>query len=287
MSDVTVVCCWTNESMYNDFVNTLKAQDVGCEIIGIDNRGNKGFTSCASAYNSVIDDIKTKYVIYSHQDILLNAPDVLSKFLSYLETLGHDDILGIAGVRFESPKISGIISDIRNPHPFLSDKLIFAGCICGQRVVGGITKCDALDECFFGGHTEHFRNYPFDSEICDNWHLYAVEACLNAKLNANAEIWVCSADVIHRSSGNANSAFVSGFCRLCRKYANDFPFIRASCGGSFTDEKSLKKFVRRYYFHLAPQVAFLRFLARTNAYIFMRKIYRTLKLLIPKKNKSN
>ena len=40
MSDVTVVCCWTNESMYNDFVNTLKAQDVSCEIIGIDNRGN-------------------------------------------------------------------------------------------------------------------------------------------------------------------------------------------------------------------------------------------------------
>lgn len=52
--------------MYGDFVNSLKAQDVPCEIIGIDNRGNKGFTSCASAYNSVIDEIQTEYVIYSH-----------------------------------------------------------------------------------------------------------------------------------------------------------------------------------------------------------------------------
>lgn len=287
MSDVTVVCCWTNETMFNDFVNTLNAQDTGYELIGIDNRGNKGFSSCAAAYNSVIDEIKTEFVIYSHQDILLNAPDVLSKFLAYLRTLGHDDILGVAGVRFESSELSGIISDIRNPHPFLKDELILAGGICGQRVEGGIMKCDSLDECLFGGFTEHFRNYPFDAEVCDNWHLYAVEACLNTKANANGQVWVCSADIIHRSSGNVNSAFISGFCRLCRKYARDFPFIRASCGGSFTDEKSLKKFARRYYLHIAPQVAFLRFLARTNVYSFTRKIYRTFKLLIPKKNQTN
>ena len=276
MSDVTVVCCWTNESMYNDFVNTLKAQDVGCEIIGIDNRGNKGFTSCASAYNSIIDDIKTKYVIYSHQDILLNAPDVLSKFLSHLETLGHDDILGIAGVRFESPKISGIISDIQNPHPFLGYPIL-AGGKTGIRVKGGIMECDTLDECLFGGYTEHFRNYPFDSETCDNWHLYAAEACLNAKANANAKIWVCSADVTHRSSGNVNTAFMDGFCRLCRKYANDFPFIRATCGSSFTDEKSLKELLHNYRFRAAPQNKFMKFLARIHVYTFLRKIYRAVK----------
>ena len=264
MSNVTVVCCWTNESMYGDFVNTLKSQDTPCEIISIDNRGNKGFTSCAAAYNSVIDEIKTEYVIYSHQDILLNAPDVLSKFLSHLERLGHDDILGVAGVRFESPKLSGIISDIKNPHPYLGN-LILAGGKNGKRVEGGIMECDTLDECFFGGYTRHFRKYPFDEVTCDNWHLYAAEACMNAKVNAHAKIWVCSPDIIHRSVGNINSVFVDDFCKLCRKYASDFPFIRTTCESLFTDEKGLKKYVRDKYIQdirKFPKQALMNFITR-------------------------
>ena len=270
MCDVTIVCCWTNEKMYNDFVNTLKAQDTPYELIGIDNRGNKGFTSCAAAYNSVIDEIKTKYVIYSHQDILLNAPDVLSKFLSYLGQIGHDDILGVAGVRLESPEVSGLITDMKHPHPYLGmEELTLAG---RNRVEGGIMECGTLDECFFGGYTQHFRDYPFDEVTCDNWHLYAAEACLNAKARANAKIWVCSAaDIVHMSSGNENSAFMSGFCKLCRKYAGDFPYIRTTCGASFTDEKGIKKYVRKYYIRKYCKQTLMKFMAKINIYTYMRK----------------
>ncbi len=272
MCDVTVVCCWTNEKMYNEFLDTLKAQDTPCKIIGIDNRGNKGFTSCASAYNSVIDDIQTKYVIYSHQDILLNAPDVLSRFLSYLENLGHDDILGVAGTRFESPEISGTFTDMKHPHPY-DGGLMPAG---RTSVPGGITECDVIDECFFGGRTSHFRNYPFDAEICDNWHLYAVEACMKAKTKLHAKIWVCSADIIHRSAGNINSSFVLGFYKLCRKYAGDFPFIRTTCGGAYTDNKGLRQYLMRHFFVDGPKKALMRFMSRINIYVYMRKIYRCL-----------
>ena len=276
MCDVTVVSCWTNESMYNDFVNTLKSQDVPCKIIGIDNRGNKGFTSCAAAYNSVIDEIKTKYVIYSHQDILLNAPDVLSKFLSYISGLGHDDILGVAGIRFDSREFSGIITDIKQPHTYLGmEELIPAG---EDRVEGGITECDTLDECFFGGYTQHFRDYPFDEVTCDNWHLYAVEACLNAKANANAKIWVFSADIIHLSAGNVNSKFVSGLCKLCRKYAGNFPLIRTTNASTFTDKKGLRKYILQHYiFSKFSRQALMKFMAKINVYTYMRKIYRVFK----------
>lgn len=273
MSDVTVICCWTNEGMYNDFVNTLKSQSVTCELIGIDNRGNKGFTCCASAYNSVINQVKTKYVIYSHQDILLNDSEVLSKFLSYLETLGHDDILGVAGVRFESPEVSDIITDIKHIHPYAGG-LIYPG---KNRVEGGIMECDTIDECFFGGYTEHFRDYPFDEKTCNNWHLYAAEACMNTKVNAHAKIWVCSANIIHRSMGNINSKFIFGFCRLCRKYADNFPFIRTTCRFSLTDDYHLRRHVFRYY----KGVVF-DFMKRINIYVPLRKIYRAVKKLTKK-----
>lgn len=277
MSEVTVVCCWTNETMYNDFVNTLKAQDTPCEIIGIDNRGNKGFTSCAGAYNSVIDDVKTEYVIFSHQDILLRSSDVLSKFVSYLGKIGHDDILGVAGVRFESPEISGIFSDIKQMNLYTGE-LFWPS---KYRVDGGIMECDTLDECFFGGYTQHFRDYPFDAETCDNWHLYAAEACMKANTKAHARIWVCSTDIIHKSTGNINLSFALGFRKLCRKYANDFPFVRVTCGYSFTSEKGLRRYMlshvrKRLVYHLiiVPRDTIFGLLHRAKIYVLVRKIYR-------------
>ncbi|MBQ3448053.1 MAG: hypothetical protein IJG37_10460 [Synergistaceae bacterium] len=229
MSDVTVVCCWTNEKMYGDLVNSLKAQDIPCEIIGIDNRGNKGFTSCAAAYNSVMDDVKTKYVVYSHQDILLDDAGTMSKFAEYLGRINRDDIVGVAGVRFDR---AVIITNIMQKWHSKNDEISYAG---SRRVEGGMMECDTVDECFFGGHTEHFREYPFDAEICDNWHLYAVEACLRTKSSGAGKIFVCDTPLIHLSSGTLSLKFWRNFYGVCRKYADKFPFIRTTCIDSRTD----------------------------------------------------
>ena len=174
MSEVTVVCCYNNQEVYNDFVNTLKTQSYPCEVIGIDNRDNKAFTSCASAYNSVMKQVSTKYVIYSHQDILLEESDTLEKFVSYLDHIRTHDILGVAGVCEDKPEV---FTNIR--HRWNSTgKISYAG---QYRVEGNMMEGLTVDECFFGGRAEHFREYPFDENICDNWHLYAVDACLNTK----------------------------------------------------------------------------------------------------------
>ena len=176
MNEVTVVCCYNNESVYNDFVSTLKSQTCGYDLIGIDNRGNKSFTSCAAAYNSVIDEVKTKYVIYSHQDILLEGSDALAKFVSYLDRIKRDDILGVAGVKFSDPRTITNIMHRSNQ----TGKIIPAGV---YRLEGDMMMCDTVDECFFGGYTEHFRRNPFNESICNSWHFYAAEACLRTKLN--------------------------------------------------------------------------------------------------------
>ena len=176
MSEVTVICCWNDEKMYGDFVNTLKTQDCPYELIGIDNRGNGAFKSCAAAYNSVINQVKTKYVVYSHQDILMNEPDTLGKFVAYLERTGLDDILGAAGCKFDT---KGVFADFKHVIK-LTGELKPAG---DYEVEDGFMEADTLDECFFGGHAEHFMRNPFDEVVCSGWHLYAAEACLRTKSN--------------------------------------------------------------------------------------------------------
>ena len=227
MNEVTIVCCYNNEAVYNDFVNTLKAQTCGYDLIGIDNRGNKGFTSCAAAYNSVIDDIKTKYVIYSHQDILLQGSESLSEFVSYLDRIGQDDILGVAGTKFNE---KGLFSNMKHTDS-RTGELIYPG---NERVRGSIMECDAVDECFFGGYTEHFRDKPFNETLCDNWHLYAVEACLNTKVGTG-NVYVCDLFLVHNSDGgNIDFTFYNGFYKLCRHYSKNFSFIRTTCASSKT-----------------------------------------------------
>ena len=143
MSDVTIVCCYNDEKVYQDFVSTVKSQTCPCEIIGIDNRGNRAFTSCAAAYNSVIDRVRTKFVVYSHQDILLKGSDCLEKFVGFLEGLGREDILGVAGSKFDSPSgFSNIAHRNSQTGEIVHGPSSFPEC--------GIIECDTVDECFFG-----------------------------------------------------------------------------------------------------------------------------------------
>ena len=172
MSDepkVTIACCYGSPAKFRDFVATLETQTCPYELIGLENENDKNFSSCSSAYNSIINQVKTKYVIFSHCDILLSRPDHLAKFVSYLERTERDDILGVAGVRFDT---FGVYSNVRHYMNQIGE-LVQAG---RHMVEGGMMEVDTLDECFFGGHTSHFQEYPLDEEICDNWHLYAVEA---------------------------------------------------------------------------------------------------------------
>ena len=96
MSLITVVCCYNDRKQYQEFTETLNRQNMTCELIGIDNC-NHEFSSCSSALNSVRETVRTKYVIYSHQDIRLPEENMLARFAEYLEQIGTYDILGVAG----------------------------------------------------------------------------------------------------------------------------------------------------------------------------------------------
>ena len=267
MSDkciVTIVCCYNDTSVYNNFVASLQNQTCPYKLIGINNGDNAGFSSCAAAYNSVISNVDTKYVIYSHQDILLKDANSLEKFVAYLERINEDDILGVAGTRFDDQ--DGVYSNIvhRNRR---TGKLLYAGLL----YVEGMMSCDTLDECFFGGYSEHFLKHPFDEKLCNNWHLYAVERCLNTKVEGNS-VYVCDVFLFHLSSGKLNSALIKGFYEILKHYADKFPLIRTTCVCSKTN------FMRRVDFLFYNQSSLYRFIR--NLYSFVRvKIEMFLRLL--------
>ncbi len=250
---VTIICCYNNKKVFDGFIKTISQQNCPCEIIAINNSGNKNFTSCAAAYNSVIEQVKTKYVVYSHQDILLDKPDTLEKFINVLDTLQPDDILGVAGVIFED-HARYVYTNI---HQFFNKELKYAS---DYRVVGNVMKCDTVDECFFGGFSEHFKNYPFDEKICDNWHLYAAEACLRTKA-ISGTVWICNTDLTHLSIGKVSIPFYRNFYAMCRKYRNVFPFIRTTCAETETSNAGL------YYF----KTTLWLLLEKIHIYNFLRK----------------
>lgn len=215
MERVTIVCCSNNLKQFSTFEKSLKTQTEKYKLILIDNTDSK-FSSCSKAFNSVVKSISTKFVIFSHQDIILDETDMLENFVNYLEKIDREDILGVAGGK---KGLDYVKTNIRHGE---SKKR------AGKERVSGMQECDTLDECFFGGYTECFIKSPFDEEICDNWHLYAVERCLNAKKNGN-KVWVCDVPLIHDSKGKIDHKYNIGFYKLSKKYSKEFDYIKTTC----------------------------------------------------------
>lgn len=224
MNRITVVCCYTNEKQLADFTESLDRQTESCDRIFINNKGNK-FTSCSSAFNSVIKNIKTELVVFSHQDIILKDDELLKRFADYIEKINNHDIIGVAGAK------AGVAGAITNIVHMAADGTLSPA---GRNSVDDIVECDTLDECFFGGHTKCFIDYPFDEVLCDNWHMYAVERCLNAKANGN-KVYVCDIPLIHASTGRINYAYNRNFCEISKKYSKKIKYIATTCARAKTD----------------------------------------------------
>lgn len=273
--EVTIVCCYNDSEQYGRLCASLETQNLAYELIGIDNRGKK-FSSCSKALNSVISQVQTEYLIYSHQDIELPETDMLERFVNYLAQIGGADILGVAGAAettqvlgkadasqmLEKGRIEGRIGDKDGTcvlsHVRHGESLMSAGEVEYE----GLVECDTIDECFFGGRTEIFEQEPLDEAICDNWHLYAVERCLKARARGN-KVWVCDLPLLHYSVGKINHAYNENFRRIAAHYAKisarkgqknaEIPikYMRTVCGSARTD------FLHRNLFYWKREILFL------------------------------
>lgn len=216
---LTVVCCYNDEKQFKQLEYSIQKQNMACDILGIDNRG-QCFTSCSKALNSALNQIQTEYVVFAHQDIELPDGNMLQRFVDYMKQTQTYDILGVAGISEET-----VLSMVRHGAALV---------VAGEEEFTGLVACDTVDECFFGGHTEGFRKYPFDETLCDNWHMYAVERCLNAAVCGN-KVYVCDISLLHHSGGQISHAYNRNFRQIAKQYSGKLDWIRTVCGSARTD----------------------------------------------------
>ncbi len=221
MNRMTVVCCYNDREQFDGFRKQLQEQSEEPVLIGIDNT-ESAFSSCAAAFNSVAPSLSTPYVIYSHQDMVLESPDCIRSLADYISQTGKDDIIGVAGSRM------GVFSSYTTISHGKADKRP-----AGKYGVSGLEECETVDECLFGGHSEHFQKELFDEKVCPDWHLYAVEQCLRTKL-CGGRVWVCEAKMYHRSDGIHNEKLHRGFREMSRSYAHKLKYICAPCCRGYT-----------------------------------------------------
>ncbi len=220
LRSITLICCYNNEAQYKNLCDSLATQIQPHILLGIDNRQG-AFSCCSRAFNETLKKVQTKYVAFTHQDILFTHPEQLTRLVGFLDRIGPQDVLGLAGSRFDAVGTVGNVycSDRKNQY--------------GPHRVRDLEPCDTVDECFFAGYTQHFREFPFNEALCDGWHLYSVEACLNTK-RAGHRVYVCDVPLVHCSGGNPDKAFYADFYALCREYAPTFPFLRTTCTQGYT-----------------------------------------------------
>ena len=240
MNDITIVCCWNNKQQYNILLDSINNQKIKVDIVGIDN-SNQVYNSCSKALNAAIIKVKTKYIIFAHQDIVFIKSTSLEQILKYLDKINSNDILGFAGATFNSPfvKTNILVGD--------KDKLEYGG----SERVHGIEECNTLDECLFGGYTSYFKQNKFDENVCYGWHLYTVEICLRTMVNGG-KVYVCDVELIHNSRGTIDSTYNIIYRRLCKKYKEHYKYLRTPCC-----YYSGTSFFRRNFYYLKKKLGLI------------------------------
>ena len=198
----------------------------------IDNTDNK-FCSAAEALNFAVDKSKGDYIVFVHQDILFEKNDVLEKIYEYVRML-PDKILGAAGKNDKN----GTITNIKHGIPPRQ---------AGEIRVNGFEKVQTLDECLFIIPKNLFYKVNFDEKSIKNWHLYAVDYCLEAA-KLDIESYVIDLNgVYHRSSGfSMNEHYYSTLRNIAKKHRNTTKYIYTTMGNWPTNRIVLEFYVLKH-----------------------------------------
>lgn len=73
----------------------------------------------------------------------------------------------------------------------------------------------------------------FNEELCNGWHLYAVELCLQCH-NNGINVCVLDCGIEHLSKGNVDNSYNIAFMELLERYKKNFYIITTTCGWGYT-----------------------------------------------------
>jgi len=214
---ISIVCVYNNKEILNNYLlKSLKTQTVNFELIALDNTEGK-FKSAAEALNYGGRKAKGKYIMFVHQDVDLSLDTWLEKAEKMLDSMQNLGIAGVAGKKDER----GVMTVIKHGNP--------------PEPAGSITikkpeKVQTLDECLIIVPKSVFDVLQFDEEVCDDWHLYAVDYCLSVK-RVGFDAYVIPMFVYHRSPGYSFSEkYYLILEKILKKYKKYYKWIYTTMG---------------------------------------------------------
>lgn len=230
---MSIICVYNNENILEEYlIKSLNRQTEKYELILIDNRENK-FKSAASALNFGAKKANGEYLVFAHQDIYFSDENWIKNTTKQLKNLNNTGIVGVAGKTIDSLVRSNIKQGL-NPVDVSPFKIAKA------------EKASTLDECLFIIPKTVFDKYNLNEDICDDWHLYAVEYVYNIK-NQGLEAYIIPTTLEHRSKGASMSeTYYTTLPKLQKKYLKR-GLIRTCMGDWFTFiPVSIQKFVKKF-----------------------------------------
>jgi hypothetical protein len=214
----SIVCVYNNKDVFSRYLlKSLKAQTAEFELVALDNSAG-AFSSTAQALNHGARQIQasSKYIMFAHQDFSFCSPSSLEKTEKMLDALTDVGIAGVAGNNEDEKRI---ISNIQHGTPPRTS---------GKSILQPL-RVMTLDECCVFIPRSVFNNYCFDETVCDGWHAYAVDYCLNVS-SRGLGVYVLPVEAYHVSEGMLSFAYFKGLKKVLQKYHARHETIHTTCG---------------------------------------------------------
>lgn len=235
---VSIVCCYNNKQMYNEWLlsSLQRQQECEYELIGIDN-SNKRFDNCAAALNYGVGCATSENIICIHQDFEFTNNHSLASICKIFQSIGEYDVFGAAGAVYDSK--AGFSKSIalrkRKCISSLGNLSIDEKIIINFGV-----DVDTLDECCFCFKKSLWDQHNFSEELCPYWDLYGVEMCLYSHYFLNGRVFVVPMNAIHHSDGNLTKNFYISLYRIMKFYRNKVDRIVTTCVSTTTRFAKMK-----------------------------------------------
>lgn len=214
----TSVICVYNKStqLEQQLKKSLSMQNSPYELLAVDNSDN-AFSSAAEALNYGAEKAHGDILIFAHQDVFLKYENELEAFSNAIAMCESGTIVGAIGVKETSKVYYGNYTE---GVEYNSQKVF--------NFQPQLYPVSSVDECMFGMRRSTWEQHRFDAMLCDNWHLYAVEACLWARKNGHP-VFAYPVQVHHFSPGKISLGYMTNLRRLCQAYRGDFKWIWTTC----------------------------------------------------------
>lgn len=228
---ISIVCVFNDQHTLQEcLLASLARQSAKYELHTLDNRNFK-YSSAAEALNTGAKNANGEYIMFVHQDIILEKETWLVDTERILNSIKN---LGVAGVAGRQEKTRYNTASVTHGIP---PKFV------GKIHLDEPVEVQTLDECLILIPRKVFTALKFDQNTCNDWHLYSIDYCLSV-LNTGYKNYVIPTATYHKSLGRSTKSiiqilfqigslpqgYVNTVAKVIRKHRKKHKRIYTVCG---------------------------------------------------------